>query len=44
MNSGDWINDKIESWILNSELIADKEREFLLQFSTLTTEKGWIKF
>nr|QTC31464.1 hypothetical chloroplast RF21 [Pisum sativum subsp. elatius] len=39
MNSGDWINDKIESWILNSELIADKEREFLLQFSTLTTEK-----
>nr|YP_009141235.1 hypothetical chloroplast RF21 [Lathyrus clymenum]AIL55761.1 hypothetical chloroplast RF21 [Lathyrus clymenum] len=38
MNS-DWINDKIESWISNSELIADKEREFLLQFSTLTTEK-----
>nr|YP_009758329.1 hypothetical chloroplast RF21 [Vavilovia formosa]QIN90136.1 hypothetical chloroplast RF21 [Vavilovia formosa] len=39
----DWINDKIESWILHSDLIADKEREFLLQFSTLTTEKGFSK-
>nr|YP_009141474.1 hypothetical chloroplast RF21 [Lathyrus tingitanus]AIL56000.1 hypothetical chloroplast RF21 [Lathyrus tingitanus] len=38
MNS-DWIKDQIESWIANSDLIADKEREFLLQFSTLTTEK-----
>nr|YP_009138898.1 hypothetical chloroplast RF21 [Lathyrus venosus]AIK21340.1 hypothetical chloroplast RF21 [Lathyrus venosus] len=38
MNS-DWINDKIESWISNSDLIADKERQFLLEFSTLTTEK-----
>nr|AIK21316.1 hypothetical chloroplast RF21 [Lathyrus sativus] len=38
MNS-DCISDKIESWIANSDLIADKEREFLLTFSTLTTEK-----
>nr|QJS52105.1 Ycf2 [Vicia bungei] len=38
MNS-DWIDDKIESWISNSDFIADKEREFLVQFSTLTTEK-----
>nr|YP_009141401.1 hypothetical chloroplast RF21 [Lathyrus odoratus]AIL55927.1 hypothetical chloroplast RF21 [Lathyrus odoratus] len=38
MNS-DWIDDKIESWIANSDLIADKEREFLLNYSTLTTEK-----
>nr|YP_010176756.1 hypothetical chloroplast RF21 [Vicia costata]QSQ72459.1 hypothetical chloroplast RF21 [Vicia costata] len=39
MNSG-WIDDKIESWISNSDFIADKEREFLVQFSTLTTEKS----
>nr|YP_009109941.1 hypothetical chloroplast RF21 [Trifolium strictum]AIJ28408.1 hypothetical chloroplast RF21 [Trifolium strictum] len=38
--NSDWIDDKIESWILNTDFIADKEREFLLQFSTLTTEKG----
>nr|YP_010010810.1 hypothetical chloroplast RF21 [Tibetia himalaica]QOI00429.1 hypothetical chloroplast RF21 [Tibetia himalaica] len=38
--NSDWIDDKIESWISKSELIIDKEREFLLQFSTLTTEKG----
>nr|UZC30912.1 hypothetical protein RF2 [Medicago rugosa] len=37
--NSDWINDKIESWILNSDFIADKEREFMVQFSTLTTEK-----
>nr|YP_010758640.1 Ycf2 [Caragana opulens]WEW73104.1 Ycf2 [Caragana opulens] len=37
--NSDWIDDKIESWISNSDLIADKEREFLVQFSTLTTEK-----
>nr|WCR63274.1 hypothetical chloroplast RF21 [Trigonella foenum-graecum] len=37
--NSDWIDDKIESWILNSNFIADKEREFLVQFSTLTTEK-----
>ncbi|CAI8589162.1 unnamed protein product [Vicia faba] len=38
MNSN-WIDDKIESWISTSDFIADKEREFLVQFSTLTTEK-----
>nr|YP_010832887.1 Ycf2 [Astragalus cognatus]WFG52857.1 Ycf2 [Astragalus cognatus] len=38
--NSDWIDDKIESWISNSDLIADKEREFLVQFSTLTAEKG----
>nr|QQL04791.1 Ycf2 [Alhagi sparsifolia] len=37
--NSDWIDDKIESWISKSDLIADKEREFLVQFSTLTTEK-----
>nr|YP_010132592.1 hypothetical protein RF2 [Vicia cracca]QQD90339.1 hypothetical protein RF2 [Vicia cracca] len=38
MNS-DWIDVKLESWISTSDLIADKEREFLFQFSTLTPEK-----
>uniref|UniRef100_UPI0030E1E819 Ycf2 n=1 Tax=Hedysarum lehmannianum TaxID=1402432 RepID=UPI0030E1E819 len=38
--NSEWIDDKIESWILKSDLIADKEREFLVQFSTLTTERG----
>nr|YP_010881724.1 Ycf2 protein [Turpinia affinis]YP_010881743.1 Ycf2 protein [Turpinia affinis]QHE50544.1 hypothetical protein RF2 [Staphylea trifolia]QHE50563.1 hypothetical chloroplast RF2 [Staphylea trifolia]WIA69217.1 Ycf2 protein [Turpinia affinis]WIA69236.1 Ycf2 protein [Turpinia affinis] len=37
--NGDWIDDKIESWVANSYSIDDKEREFLVQFSTLTTEK-----
>nr|YP_009993101.1 Ycf2 [Dioscorea esculenta]YP_009993118.1 Ycf2 [Dioscorea esculenta]QNO34348.1 Ycf2 [Dioscorea esculenta]QNO34355.1 Ycf2 [Dioscorea esculenta] len=35
----DWIDDKIESWVANSDSIDDEEREFLIQFSTLTTEK-----
>nr|YP_010169409.1 Ycf2 [Gardenia jasminoides]YP_010169427.1 Ycf2 [Gardenia jasminoides]WRO38843.1 Ycf2 protein [Gardenia jasminoides f. longicarpa]QRZ04331.1 Ycf2 [Gardenia jasminoides]QRZ04349.1 Ycf2 [Gardenia jasminoides]WRO38844.1 Ycf2 protein [Gardenia jasminoides f. longicarpa] len=38
--NGDWIDDKIESWVANSDSIGDEEREFLVQFSTLTTEKG----
>ncbi|KAI9075989.1 hypothetical protein K1719_042061 [Acacia pycnantha] len=37
--NGDWIDDKIESWVSSSDWIDDKEREFLVQFSTLTTEK-----
>nr|QXE39984.1 Ycf2 [Nanhaia speciosa] len=37
--NSDWIDDKIESWVLKSDLIDNKEREFLVQFSTLTTEK-----
>lgn len=28
--SGDWIDDKKESWVLNSDLIDDKQREFLI--------------
>nr|UDA68899.1 hypothetical protein RF2 [Ixora x williamsii]UDA68917.1 hypothetical protein RF2 [Ixora x williamsii] len=38
--NGDWIDDKIESWVANSDSIGDEEREFLVQFSTLTTERG----
>ncbi|KAL9658821.1 hypothetical protein QQ045_021121 [Rhodiola kirilowii] len=30
----------MESWVANSDSIDDEEREFLVQFSTLTTEKG----
>jgi hypothetical protein len=36
---GDWIDDKIESWVATSDSIDDEERKFLIQFSTLTTEK-----
>ena len=36
--NGDWVDDKIESWVSNSDSIDDKEREFLVQFSTLTIE------
>nr|YP_010712982.1 Ycf2 protein [Corydalis ledebouriana]YP_010712995.1 Ycf2 protein [Corydalis ledebouriana]WDA93727.1 Ycf2 protein [Corydalis ledebouriana]WDA93740.1 Ycf2 protein [Corydalis ledebouriana] len=35
----EWIDDQIESWVANSDLIEDEEREFLVQLSTLTTEK-----
>nr|UEV65574.1 hypothetical protein RF2 [Sedum tricarpum]UEV65591.1 hypothetical protein RF2 [Sedum tricarpum] len=38
--NSDWIDDKMESWVANSDSIDDEEREFLVQFSTLTTEKG----
>nr|UHA56489.1 hypothetical chloroplast RF21 [Argophyllum lejourdanii] len=41
--NGDWIDDKMESWIANSNSIDDEEREFLVQFSTLTTEKRIAK-
>nr|YP_009749312.1 Ycf2 protein [Goodyera rosulacea]YP_009749329.1 Ycf2 protein [Goodyera rosulacea]QII91399.1 Ycf2 protein [Goodyera rosulacea]QII91416.1 Ycf2 protein [Goodyera rosulacea] len=37
--NGDWIDEKIEFWVANSNSIDDEEREFLVQFSTLTTEK-----
>nr|AEX93965.1 hypothetical chloroplast RF21 [Asphodeline damascena] len=37
--NGDWIDDKIESWVANSDSIDDEEREFLVQFSTLMPEK-----
>nr|YP_010601414.1 hypothetical protein RF2 [Ceratocephala testiculata]YP_010601431.1 hypothetical protein RF2 [Ceratocephala testiculata]QFV18864.1 Ycf2 [Ceratocephala falcata]QFV18881.1 Ycf2 [Ceratocephala falcata]WAL35703.1 hypothetical protein RF2 [Ceratocephala testiculata]WAL35704.1 hypothetical protein RF2 [Ceratocephala testiculata] len=36
---GAWIDDQIESWVANSEWIDDAERQFVVQFSTLTTEK-----
>nr|UCS08845.1 hypothetical chloroplast RF21 [Peltoboykinia tellimoides]UCS08862.1 hypothetical chloroplast RF21 [Peltoboykinia tellimoides] len=35
----DWIDDKIESWVANTDSIDDEERKFLVPFSTLTTEK-----
>nr|YP_010474380.1 hypothetical protein RF2 [Corydalis benecincta]YP_010474391.1 hypothetical protein RF2 [Corydalis benecincta]UVH68667.1 hypothetical protein RF2 [Corydalis benecincta]UVH68678.1 hypothetical protein RF2 [Corydalis benecincta] len=35
----EWIDDQIESWVANSDLIEDEEREFLVQLSTLTIEK-----
>ncbi|KAH9800304.1 hypothetical protein KPL71_000610 [Citrus sinensis] len=31
-----WIDDKIESWVVNNDSTDDKERLFLIQFSTLT--------
>nr|YP_010484026.1 Ycf2 protein [Piper retrofractum]YP_010484043.1 Ycf2 protein [Piper retrofractum]UVV36136.1 Ycf2 protein [Piper retrofractum]UVV36153.1 Ycf2 protein [Piper retrofractum] len=37
--NGGWIDEKIESWVANSDSIDDEEREFLVQFSTLTTER-----
>uniref|UniRef100_UPI0030E31653 Ycf2 n=1 Tax=Alisma lanceolatum TaxID=365730 RepID=UPI0030E31653 len=37
--NGDWIDEKIESWVANNDSIDNEEREFLVQFSTLTTEK-----
>nr|YP_009546779.1 hypothetical chloroplast RF 21 [Anigozanthos flavidus]AYP35519.1 hypothetical chloroplast RF 21 [Anigozanthos flavidus] len=37
--NSDWIDDKIESWVANSDSIDDEEREFLVQFCALTTEK-----
>nr|USZ79669.1 hypothetical chloroplast RF21 [Nyctocalos pinnatum]USZ79689.1 hypothetical chloroplast RF21 [Nyctocalos pinnatum] len=36
----DWIDDKVESWIAkNDDWIDDEERDFLVQFCALTTEK-----
>nr|YP_010443426.1 hypothetical protein RF2 [Arenaria serpyllifolia]YP_010443445.1 hypothetical protein RF2 [Arenaria serpyllifolia]UTE94300.1 hypothetical protein RF2 [Arenaria serpyllifolia]UTE94320.1 hypothetical protein RF2 [Arenaria serpyllifolia] len=37
--NGDWIEDKIESWVASSDSIDEEERELLVQLSTLTTEK-----
>nr|YP_010195256.1 hypothetical chloroplast RF2 [Flagellaria indica]YP_010195273.1 hypothetical chloroplast RF2 [Flagellaria indica]UAA82238.1 hypothetical chloroplast RF2 [Flagellaria indica]UAA82255.1 hypothetical chloroplast RF2 [Flagellaria indica]ULQ65890.1 hypothetical protein RF2 [Flagellaria indica]ULQ65907.1 hypothetical protein RF2 [Flagellaria indica]ULQ65976.1 hypothetical protein RF2 [Flagellaria indica] len=34
-----WMDNQTESWVAKSDLIDDEEREFLVQFSTLTTEK-----
>nr|YP_009581324.1 hypothetical chloroplast RF21 [Enemion raddeanum]YP_009581340.1 hypothetical chloroplast RF21 [Enemion raddeanum]QBK49389.1 hypothetical chloroplast RF21 [Enemion raddeanum]QBK49405.1 hypothetical chloroplast RF21 [Enemion raddeanum] len=38
--NGDWIDDKIESWVTTSDLVRDDDRDFLVPFSTLTREKG----
>nr|QJD21014.1 hypothetical chloroplast RF21 [Trifolium resupinatum] len=38
--NSDWISEKMDSWIFQTDCIADKEREFLFQFYTLTPEKG----
>nr|AVM82596.1 hypothetical chloroplast RF21 [Cuspidaria floribunda]AVM82597.1 hypothetical chloroplast RF21 [Cuspidaria floribunda] len=36
----DWIdNDKVESCVANNDSIDDEERDFVVQFSALTTEK-----
>ena len=43
--NGDWIDDKIESWVSNSDSIDDKEREFDLQFKIFTqvdTTKSYV--
>nr|YP_011017271.1 Ycf2 [Calystegia hederacea]YP_011017288.1 Ycf2 [Calystegia hederacea]WQF68934.1 Ycf2 [Calystegia hederacea]WQF68951.1 Ycf2 [Calystegia hederacea] len=37
--NGVWIDDKIESWVANSDSIHEEERKFLVQLSALTTEK-----
>nr|YP_009644498.1 Ycf2 protein [Ligustrum japonicum]YP_009644520.1 Ycf2 protein [Ligustrum japonicum]QBS52294.1 Ycf2 protein [Ligustrum japonicum]QBS52295.1 Ycf2 protein [Ligustrum japonicum] len=37
--TGDWIDDKIESWVANSYSIDDEEREVVARFCALTTEK-----
>lgn len=34
--NGEWIDDKIELWVSNINSIDDKEKEFLVQLSTLT--------
>ena len=38
--NGDCIDEKIESWVANSDSIDDEEREFFVQFSTFTTENS----
>nr|YP_001430146.1 ycf2 protein [Cuscuta reflexa]P32033.2 RecName: Full=Protein Ycf2 [Cuscuta reflexa]CAM98433.1 ycf2 protein [Cuscuta reflexa] len=37
--NGVWIDDKLESWVANSDSIHEEERKFLVQLSALTTEK-----
>nr|YP_010703464.1 hypothetical chloroplast RF21 [Lonicera tangutica]YP_010703483.1 hypothetical chloroplast RF21 [Lonicera tangutica]WCO11918.1 hypothetical chloroplast RF21 [Lonicera tangutica]WCO11938.1 hypothetical chloroplast RF21 [Lonicera tangutica] len=39
VGNGDWADDQVESWVANSDYVDDEERKFLVQFSTLTTEK-----
>lgn len=35
----DWVHEKIELWLAESDVIKDQRREFLTWVSTLTTEK-----
>nr|YP_009994282.1 Ycf2 protein [Cuscuta nitida]YP_009994341.1 Ycf2 protein [Cuscuta nitida]QNP08405.1 Ycf2 protein [Cuscuta nitida]QNP08406.1 Ycf2 protein [Cuscuta nitida] len=37
--NGDWIDDKIESWIANRDSIQEEERKFLVQLCALRTEE-----
>nr|YP_004123459.1 Ycf2 [Rhizanthella gardneri]YP_004123462.1 Ycf2 [Rhizanthella gardneri]ADK25941.1 Ycf2 [Rhizanthella gardneri]ADK25942.1 Yfc2 [Rhizanthella gardneri] len=37
--NGDRVDYEIEFWLANSDLIDDEEREFLVQFSALTSER-----
>nr|YP_009667401.1 ycf2 [Thalassia hemprichii]YP_009667434.1 ycf2 [Thalassia hemprichii]ATP74958.1 ycf2 [Thalassia hemprichii]ATP74991.1 ycf2 [Thalassia hemprichii] len=38
VNDGNWIDDKIEFWLVNNDSLHYEEKPFLIQFSTLTTE------
>ncbi|KAM4092288.1 hypothetical protein ACB094_06G027600 [Castanea mollissima] len=43
--NGDWIDDKIESWVSNSDSIDDKEREFLtITYSQISCEANSFHF
>nr|YP_009557433.1 hypothetical protein RF2 [Kewa sp. GY-2019]QBC72106.1 hypothetical protein RF2 [Kewa sp. GY-2019] len=38
--NGDWIDDKVESWVATTDsIVDDEERDVMVQCSTLTTEK-----
>nr|YP_010760057.1 Ycf2 protein [Cuscuta corymbosa var. stylosa]WEY29933.1 Ycf2 protein [Cuscuta corymbosa var. stylosa] len=36
----EWIDDQIESWVANTNLISEEESKFLVQLAALTTEKS----
>ncbi|RAL45452.1 hypothetical protein DM860_014841 [Cuscuta australis] len=36
----EWIDDQIESWVANTNLIHEEEIKFLVQLASLTTEKS----
>nr|AEK71834.1 hypothetical chloroplast RF2 [Trithuria filamentosa] len=37
--NSDWIDDEIESWVATSLLLKEDKKEFLLEYSNVTTEK-----
>ncbi|KAL4201739.1 hypothetical protein AMTRI_Chr02g260130 [Amborella trichopoda] len=39
--NSDWINGKIESWVMNSDLIDDEEREFLVHDPFSKNDSGY---